>query len=111
MLAPFLIFLGLFLAYKTKIKSKKLRIAVPWFALAFIGVAGFNSLEILPNNLIQTINELDTFALTMSMSALGMETSLEKFKNVGLKPLYLSTILFIWLIVGGFYITKFAMSI
>jgi len=111
MLAPFLIFLGLFLASKTKKKSKKLRISIPWFALCFIGVAGFNSLEILPNHLIQSINQLDTFALTMSMCALGMETSFTKFKNVGLKPLYLSTILFIWLIIGGFYITKLSMNI
>jgi len=111
MLAPFLIFLGLFLANKTKKKNKRLRISIPWFALCFIAVAGFNSLEILPNHLIESINQLDTFALTMSMCALGMETSFTKFKNVGLKPLYLSVILFIWLIIGGFYITKLSMNI
>ncbi|NQY92614.1 MAG: YeiH family putative sulfate export transporter [Campylobacteraceae bacterium] len=111
MLAPFLIFLGLFLKNKTNIKNKKATILVPWFALYFIGVAGFNSLEVLPYHLVQSINEVDTFLLTMSMCALGMETSFSKFKNVGLKPLYLSTILFVWLIIGGFYITKLSMSI
>jgi len=111
MLAPFLIFLGLFLKNKTSKKNKKLSITVPWFALAFIAVAGFNSLEVLPSQIVQSINQLDTFVLTMSMCALGMETSFSKFKNVGLKPLYLSTILFIWLIIGGFYITKLSMNI
>lgn len=111
MLAPFLIFLGLFLKSNSNIKNKKSPIPVPWFALAFITVAGFNSLEVLPSHIIQSINQLDTFALTMSMCALGMETYFSKFKNVGLKPLYLSSILFIWLIVGGFFITKLSMSL
>jgi len=47
----------------------------------------------------------------MAMSALGMETSFEKFKKVGMKPIYLATILFIWLIFGGFYIAILSMSI
>jgi len=110
MLAPFLIFLGVFLKNKTSLKKQKVPISVPWFAFAFILVAGFNSLDILPLGLVERINELDTFVLTMSMCALGMETRFEKFKNVGLKPLYLSSILFVWLIIGGFYITKFSTS-
>lgn len=109
MIAPFLIFLSLWLASKGG--SGKTKITIPWFAVAFIGVAGFNSLDLIPHTLITTINSLDTFALTMAMSALGMETSFDKFKKVGMKPIYLATILFAWLIFGGFYITKFAMSI
>ena len=61
--------------------------------------------------MVNTINQLDTFVLTMAMSALGMETSFEKFKKVGMKPIYLATILFIWLIFGGFYIAILSMSI
>jgi len=40
-----------------------------------------------------------------------METSFDKFKKVGMKPIYLASVLFIWLIFGGFYITKFAMTL
>jgi uncharacterized integral membrane protein (TIGR00698 family) len=111
MIAPFLIFLSLWLASKSKGKSGKTKVVIPWFAVGFIAVAGFNSLDLLPHSLVTNINSLDTFALTMAMSALGMETSFEKFKKVGMKPIYLATILFGWLIFGGFYITKFAMSI
>jgi len=109
MIAPFLIFLSLWLASKGG--SGKTKVVIPWFAVAFIGVAGFNSFNLIPHTLITGINSLDTFALTMAMSALGMETSFDKFKKVGMKPIYLATILFAWLIFGGFYITKFAMSI
>lgn len=109
MIAPFLIFLSLWLANK-KTQTKKV-VTIPWFAVTFIGVAAFNSLNLLPQSLINNINYLDTFALTMAMCALGMETSFDKFKKVGMKPIYLASVLFIWLIFGGFYITKFAMTL
>lgn len=111
MLAPFLIILALFLKNKTSSVTNKTPLFIPWFALCFILVAGFNSLDLLPSTFVYAINEVDTFILTMSMCALGMETSFSKFKNVGLKPFYLSSILFLWLIFGGYYITKFSISI
>jgi uncharacterized membrane protein YadS len=43
----------------------------------------------------------------MAMTALGMETSFDKFKNVGMKPLYLSSILFIWLMFVGYLLVKY----
>lgn len=85
--------------------------AIPWFALYFIGVAGFNSLHLLPSSVVANINALDTFLLTMAMSALGMETHVHKFKNVGMKPLYLAGILFLWLIFGGYYIVKLSLMV
>ena len=111
MIAPFLIVLGLWLAKKDSKGGTKTKISIPWFAVAFIGVAGINSFDMIPAQAISTINSIDTFALTMAMSALGMETSFDKFKKVGMKPIYLATILFIWLIFGGFYITKLSLMI
>jgi len=111
MIAPFLIVLSIWLAKKSTNSKSKTKITIPWFAVGFIGVAGFNSLDLVPHFIVTTINQLDTFVLTMAMSALGMETSFEKFKKVGMKPIYLSTILFIWLIFGGFYITKVSLYI
>jgi len=114
MIAPFLIILGLWLAKRKEIAAsktdKKTKVTIPWFAVGFIAVAGFNSFDFLPKELVVNINTLDTFALTMAMTALGMETSIDKFKGVGLKPIYLAAILFVWLIFGGYYITKFAMD-
>lgn len=115
MIAPFLIILGLWLANRKKAANEatdeKTKITIPWFAVGFIAVAGFNSLDLLPKAIVTDINAIDTFALTMAMTALGMETSIDKFKGVGLKPIYLAMILFIWLIFGGYYITKFAISL
>ncbi len=110
MIAPFLLVLGLWLSKKRGEKGAKTKITIPWFAVFFIAVAGFNSFDLLPHLLVESINKIDTFALTMAMTAMGMETNVAKFKNVGLKPIYLALILFLWLIFGGFYIVKFALN-
>ena len=110
-LAPFLLILSFWLL-KTAVKEKKekTKIIIPWFAVIFIVVVGFNSFDLLPNKIVESINYLDNLALTMAMSALGMQTSFDKFKNVGLKPIYLSVFLFLWLILVGYFFVGFLFS-
>jgi uncharacterized integral membrane protein (TIGR00698 family) len=103
-----LIILGIWLSSKGA--NAKKTVTIPWFAVFFILIAGFNSLNLFPANVVDMINSFDTFLLTMAMTALGMETTLEKFKNVGMKPVYLAFILFIWLIFGGYFIVKLALN-
>ena len=109
MIAPMLIILGIYLSYSSKKESgasAKVKLVIPWFAVYFIGVAGFNSLHLVPGNIVEIINEIDTFLLTMAMTALGMGTRFSKFKGLGLAPLYASTVMFAWLVIGGFVVTK-----
>ena len=109
MIAPMLIILGIYLSYASKKEdstSGKVKLVIPWFAVYFIGVAGFNSLHLVPGNIVEIINEIDTFLLTMAMTALGMGTRFSKFKGLGLAPLYASTVMFAWLVIGGFVVTK-----
>jgi uncharacterized membrane protein YadS len=73
-------------------------------------MAGFNSLQIVPQNIVDIINEIDTFLLTMAMTALGMGTIFAKFKGLGLAPVYTAGAMFIWLVVGGFIVTKFVVA-
>ena len=56
------------------------------------------------------INNMDTFLLTMAMTALGTETSIDKFRQAGAKPFVLAAILYVWLLVGGYAITKFLVA-
>ncbi|MDO4309207.1 MAG: YeiH family protein [Prevotella sp.] len=83
------------------------RISIPWFAILFLVVIGFNSLDLLPTELVDFINTFDTFLLTMAMTALGAETSIEKFKKAGLKPFVLAFILFLWLMTAGYLMAKY----
>ena len=71
-----------------------------------MAVIGFNSFDLLPQSLIAFINNLDTFLLTMAMTALGAETSIDKFKKAGAKPFVLASLLYLWLIVGGYFLVK-----
>jgi uncharacterized integral membrane protein (TIGR00698 family) len=110
MIAPMLIVLGFYLAWSAKkeggARDEKMKLVIPWFAVYFIMVAGFNSLHLVPENIVNLINQVDTFLLTMAMTALGMGTIFAKFKGLGLAPLYTAGSMFIWLVVGGFIITK-----
>jgi uncharacterized integral membrane protein (TIGR00698 family) len=109
MIAPMLIVLGIYLsmqAKKTGGVSDGVKLVIPWFAVYFIGMAGFNSLQIVPQNIVDIINEIDTFLLTMAMTALGMGTIFSKFKGLGLAPLYTAGSMFLWLVIGGFVVTK-----
>ncbi len=114
MIAPMLIFLGLYLAWSSKKEEKetsgKMKLVIPWFAVYFIGVAGFNSFQLIPQNIVEIINEIDTFLLTMAMTALGMGTVFSKFKGLGLAPVYTATVMFVWLVIGGFVVTKLICS-
>lgn len=114
MIAPMLILLGIYLSYSAKKsggESSKVGLVIPWFAVYFIGVAGFNSLAIVPESVVNIINEIDTFLLTMAMTALGMGTVFAKFKGLGLAPLYTAGAMFVWLVVGGFVVTKLITAI
>jgi len=115
MIAPMLIVLGLYLAWDAKksgaAREEKMKLVIPWFAVYFIMVAGFNSLHLVPQNIVDIINEIDTFLLTMAMTALGMGTVFSKFKGLGLAPIYTALSMFVWLVIGGFIITKLVVEV
>ena len=109
LIAPMLIVLGLVLSFLGRNSENKaaVKITIPWFAVYFILVAAFNSFHLIPQNIVDVINKIDTFLLTMAMTALGMGTIFSKFKGLGLAPLYTALTMFIWLVMGGFVIVKF----
>lgn len=119
MLAPVLVIMSLCLSRRnaggrTGVEGKR-KITIPWFAFYFLVVIGINSLlgstSFIPASMLETglgfINNLDTFLLTMAMTALGAETSIDKFKQAGAKPFLLAGGLYVWLVGGGYFIAKF----
>ena len=87
------------------------KISIPWFAVLFLVVIGFNSFNLLPAALVSFINTFDVFLLTMAMTALGAETSIDKFRKAGMKPFLLASILYMWLIFGGYALAKYLVPI
>lgn len=121
MIAPLLICLGFWLnRFPEEKPAEESRVPsygtynfsnFPWFAILFIVCIGINSLGVIPHQAVSVINSLDIFMLTMAMCALGMETSLEKVRMVGPKPFLLAGVLALWLIGGGYFVTRFILSL
>ena len=105
MLVPYLFLLGLYLAKKSK--TKRTKVPMPWFAILFVVMCGFNSLNILPVTIKSGIIEFDVLLLTIAMFGLGVETNFEKIKGLGLKPILLAGIMFVWLVCIGALTAKF----
>ncbi len=114
LLVPVLLVLALWVASRESAATAeggevagKSKIAVPWFALGFLAVIAFNSFDLLPAAVVDVINYIDTFLLTMAMAALGAETSVDKFKKAGAKPFVLAFLIYIWLLVGGWTLARY----
>lgn len=91
--------------------ASRRKISVPWFAFIFLLVIGFNSFNLLPSTCIDYINSFDTFLLTMAMTALGTETSFDKFKKAGPRPFLLAFLLYIWLFAGGYALIRYLLPL
>ena len=113
MLAPFLVLLSAYLSRNAEepaapaaaaAPSHSWRGVIPWFALGFIAVAGFNSMAVLPRSFVSAAIDVDTLILATAMAALGVSTQFSAIRAAGIKPLGLAALLFGWLIFGGFAI-------
>ncbi|SAL85839.1 membrane protein [Caballeronia arvi] len=107
LLVPVLLVVGFWISRSRSgdASQGKGKVAVPWFALGFLALVIVNSLHVLPDAATSTINMLDTFALTMAMTALGMETRIAQIRQAGPRALATGAILYAWLVGGGLAIT------
>ena len=119
MLAPVLLVMGFCLSRcaseKKKDNHRKRKINVPYFAFYFIAVIALNTLlqhllgvdsvKDIPLN--GAIEYVDTFMLTMAMTALGTDTSIDKFRQAGAKPFVLAGMLYVWLVGGGYLLARY----
>lgn len=107
MLAPFLLALSAWLARHPDRRAggaadlQAPRLTVPWFAVGFVAVVAFNSLQWLPQPVTAAATALDNHLLAMAMAALGLTTHASAIRKAGLRPLLLALLLFGWLVAGG----------
>ena len=120
LLAPVLVVMGLVLSRLRRTgaagaASEKRKLTIPWFAFYFIGIICLNTLlqqltgaatvKDIPLN--GAIEYVDTLMLTMAMTALGTDTSIDKFRQAGAKPFLLAALLFAWLLAGGYLMARY----
>lgn len=97
------------------IKSKK-KFHIPYFAFGFLIVVVFNSYidrifgDIISqeniNHIVTSLQYLCNLFLVFAMSALGLQVDFKKFLSSGSKAFTLALILFVILIIGGFFLIK-----
>jgi uncharacterized integral membrane protein (TIGR00698 family) len=107
MLAPFLLLLS-------GIQHTRSRLAgpvIPWFALLFIAVSAVNSAHLIPSAWSDPLTRVDTALLATAMGAIGLRTHLGAVKDAGARPLMLASVLFAFLIVGGYGINRLVMQL
>lgn len=118
MLVPVLLIMSWWLSRSGNTENGKNKISVPWFAFIFLLMIGLNSLLhaycenqawLAPT--LKAIEVISTFMLTMAMTALGADTSIAKFRQAGAKPFYLAGIIYLWLVFGGYLLTKYLVPI
>lgn len=102
MLVPVLLVLG----WRESKRGGERVMVIPWFALGFLGVVALNSVVMVPEAMRSALLTLDTLLLAMAMAALGVDTRLTKLRALGLRPLLLAAMLFVWLSVGGYVLVR-----
>jgi uncharacterized integral membrane protein (TIGR00698 family) len=103
LLAPFLLLLSSRLSREASDGTgRKAGLVIPWFAVLFVAVAGFNSLRLLPAAWVDVLVQADTVLLAMAMAALGLRTHVGALRQAGFRPLLLASALFVFLLAGGY---------
>ena len=103
LLAPVLVIMGFVLAGRRKESGGETGLNSLLQSLC-----GVETVREIPLN--GTIEYVDTFMLTMAMTALGTETSLDKFRQAGARPFVLAGLLYVWLVAGGYFVTKYVVG-
>jgi uncharacterized integral membrane protein (TIGR00698 family) len=113
MLAPFLVILSSRIGSEgdAGAGSGRGKIAIPWFAVLFVVASGVNSLHLLAPALVDWIVQADTVLLAMAMGALGLRTHGGAIRQAGLKPILLASVLFLFLMTGGYVINRVVTAI
>lgn len=114
LLVPVLIAMSWLLSRRGGVVAEKRSINVPWFAFIFLLMIAVNSGmhsafdgEAWFATALKVTEVVSTFMLTLAMTALGSDTSIDKFRQAGAKPFYLAGALYVWLVVGGFALAYF----
>ena len=101
LLIPFLL-LGALVVSRRGDNGTARTLSVPWFAFAFVAIAGFNSLHLLPPAWVQLLRKVGQWLLAVAMVALGVGTTWQRVRRAGIRPLILGACLFLHLVcVGG----------
>ena len=109
LLVPVLLLLGWWLNQQARRQghgTNKSKAPVPWFLVGFLVIALVHSSHVIPADTLVLLRAMDVFALTMAMTALGIETRFSQLKSAGPRVMGLALSLFLLLGAGGYLLVK-----
>lgn len=92
MLAPVVIIVGLLSRRSGAEADQTKEPLLPWFAIAFLAIAGLSSTGLVPPAVREGMVEASRWCLVLAISALGMRTNLASIVEVGVRPFALLVI-------------------
>jgi uncharacterized integral membrane protein (TIGR00698 family) len=88
MLAPLVVFVGLWLNRRRSARSEDgTPTAFPLFVLGFIAAAAMNSLVSIPPDIRASTLSITTFLMSVALAALGLHAHVSRLKAKGMRPL------------------------
>ncbi|MBN8562725.1 MAG: putative sulfate exporter family transporter [Leptolyngbya sp. UWPOB_LEPTO1] len=97
-LVPMMLMLGAI----SKAPQSKSRITIPWFVVYFMLLILLNSLNLIPQQIKTMTGQVNQFLLTISMAAMGLETRLNQIQKIGLRPLYLGALSWLFISISSY---------
>ena len=85
LLLPVVLLIGGFLRGQTAGEGPQARVPVPYFAFAFLALAGINSFGLVPESLRLLLLEVSRWGLLVAIAALGLKTSLASLAALGFR--------------------------
>jgi len=111
LLVPVLLLLGFWLNQRARRQGQgkqQSKAPIPWFLIGFLLIALIHSSQVIPQDALMFMRAVDLFALTMAMTALGIETRFSQLKAAGPKVMGLACSLFMLLGMGGYFLVRLA---
>jgi len=108
----FLIPVMIILGYSTRNNQQKddtdakTSFPIPWFILGFIIMVTINSLIPLADDIQQQIKIGNKFILTVTLAAMGLHMSFSKIKTIGIRPICLGLLSWIYVSTVGLLLTS-----
>ena len=97
-LIPVMLMLGvLSFRHRQQLGASAQTLPIPWFVVGFVILIGVNSLHLFPAEVTTAVIQANQFLLTIALVAMGLETKLHKIKQMGLRPLYLGAVAWLFI--------------
>ncbi|NWQ40464.1 putative sulfate exporter family transporter [Bacillus sp. EB106-08-02-XG196] len=99
LLIPVALLISFFMNRKNvKQERNSRKLPIPWFIFGFLLMSCINTLQLIPDHIINLLLLLSIYFLAMGMAGLGLSIKWSDFKKVGLKPIVVAILGFVGLL-------------